>query len=236
MTHTPSARAEEDRIRRVYEARRDDGRYSWLDRGHQFIMHGAERGVLDALRRSGVHALRDATVLEVGCGTGYWLRAMVQWGASPQRLVGVDLLPDRIAEALAACPRGVRLLTGSATSLPFADGTFDLVLQSTVFTSILDRAVRQRVAAEMLRVLRPEGAILWYDFLVNNPRNRDVRGVPLRELRSLFPGCRIDVRRVTLAPPLARAVAPRSWVLASLLSAVPLLCTHYAGTIRQWPR
>jgi hypothetical protein len=33
----------------------------------------------------------------------------------------------------------------------------------------------------------PGGAVLWYDFTVDNPRNRDVRGVPLSRLRALFP-------------------------------------------------
>ena len=49
--------------------------------------------------------------------------------------------------------------------------------QATVFSSTLDRRMRQNIAREMLRVLKPEGIVLWYDYHVNNSRNPDVRGV-----------------------------------------------------------
>ena len=229
---TAALRDEEARIRRAYEQRTEDGRYSWLNRGHQLIVQGAERGILDAMRRAGIESLRDRTILEVGCGTGQWLRAMVQWGAQPSRIAGVDMLADRIVAARKLCAGDVALLVGSASALPFEDGTFDIVLQSTVFTSILDDVLRRRAASEMLRVLRPDGLILWYDFFVDNPRNPDVRAVRRSDLRALFPDCRVELRRTTLAPPLARRIAPRSWLAAAILSAVPLLCTHYSGTIR----
>lgn len=228
---TEVVRGEEARIRRAYAQRIQDGRYSWLHRGHQLIVQGAERGLLDALRRAGIDALREHAVLEVGCGTGQWLRAMVQWGARPSSICGVDMLTDRIVAARSLCARDVSLLVGSAASLPFEDGTFDIVLQSTVFTSILDDTVRRHAASEMLRVLRPGGFVLWYDFFVDNPSNPDVRAVRKRELRTLFPGCRLELRRTTLAPPLARRIAPHSWLVAAILSTVPPLCTHYVGTI-----
>jgi hypothetical protein len=34
----------------------------------------------------------------------------------------------------------------------------------------------------MVRVLKPEGLILWYYYHVNNPSNPDVRGVKCREI------------------------------------------------------
>ncbi len=145
--------------------------------------------------------------------------------------MGIDLLPERIAAARLATAAGVTFLCGSAAKLDFPDGAFDCVLQSTVFTSILDDAVRQQIAREMLRVLRPDGLILWYDFHVNNPWNPDVRRVSRREIRRLFPGCRVELRSVSLAPPLSRRIAPYSWLLCHLLSAIPFLCTHYLGFI-----
>jgi hypothetical protein len=100
-----------------------------------------------------------------------------------------------------------------------------------VFTSVLDPEMKQAMAAEMLRVLRPHGIILWYDFFWKNPANPYVRPVGKEELRQLFPGCAFDLRRVSLAPPLARLVAPRSWAASAVLSRVPALCTHYLGAI-----
>jgi len=66
---------------------------------------------------------------------------------------------------------------GDASRLPFKDGSFDIVMQFTVFTSILDREVKKAVATEMLRVLKADGIILWYDYHMNNPKNPDVKGI-----------------------------------------------------------
>jgi hypothetical protein len=52
------------------------------------------------------------------------------------------------------------------------------------------------------------------------------------EIRRLFPSRTVTLRRRSLAPPIARAIAPRSSLLCRLLGAVPLLCTHYVGSIR----
>lgn len=232
----PSARSEEQRIRAVYAGRTDTAKYSWFSSGQQLMLHGAARALLDALRRAGMSQLDKVRVLEIGCGSGHWLRELVQWGVRPDHLAGIDLIAERLGDARARCAPGVSLAAASAAVLPFADGAFDIVLQSTVLTSVLDATVRERIAAEMVRVLRPDGLVLWYDFLVDNPRNRDVRGVDRRELSRLYPGWQLDVRRVTLAPPVARFLAPRLWAVAAALSAIPFLCTHYAGTLRRMAR
>lgn len=52
-----------------------------------------------------------------------------------------------------------------------------MVLTFTVFSSILDPQMAQNVAQEIVRVLRPQGFLLWYDFRFNNPRNPHVRGM-----------------------------------------------------------
>ena len=60
----------------------------------------------------------------------------------------------------------------------------------------------------MIRVVKNEGMILWYDYHVNNPWNPDVRGVKKQEILRLFPSCQIRVQRTTLAPPLFACRAP----------------------------
>ncbi|SRR5258707_10907158 len=87
--------------------------------------------------------------------------------------------------------------------LPYADASFDLILQFLLFTSVLSEAVKGQIAKEISRVLLPGGHLLWYDFAFNNPRNPDVRGIRLSEIRRLFPGFTIEARRVTVAPPLS---------------------------------
>jgi SAM-dependent methyltransferase len=228
--------AEEDRIRAVYDARkrRAEIRKSPLPSpGDVYITQSRDALVLRILARETKSAINDLKVLEVGCGSGGWLRTFVQWGFDPEKLFGVELLVDRVQEARKLCAPLVTVKQGNASRLDFADDAFDIVLQSTVFTSILSLDLRRAVAAEMLRVTKPRGFVLWYDFHVNNPRNPDVRGIGKREIRQLFPHCDARFEPITLAPPLARRLAPFSFALCRLLEAVPLSCTHYLAVIRK---
>jgi ubiquinone/menaquinone biosynthesis C-methylase UbiE len=195
-----------------------------------FIRQTAERALVEMLTRSEVLPLEDKRILEVGCGSGQWLVDFETYGAAQDRLAGLDLLEDRLARARARLP-GADIRQGDAEHLPWDDGTFDVVLQSMMFSSILDREVRERAAAEMARVLAPTGVIVWYDFFVSSPRKPGVRGVGRREVSSLFPGFRVTWRRVTLAPPLVRVLVPRARPLASLLQGVRLLDTHAMATL-----
>jgi hypothetical protein len=86
----------------------------------------------------------------------------------------------------------------------------------------------------MARVLRPGGLVVSYDFRVARDR-RNTRPLRAAELTSLFPGYAVDVRRVTLIPPLARALAGRSWLVCELLEAIPLLRTHELVVLRKPP-
>ena len=154
-----SLQAEEARISAAYARRHgDDVRYSLFSSGHLFMMQEREREALALLSRHGFTALGAKTILEIGCGTGYWLREFIKWGARAENIVGIELIPEYVAEAKQLCPSGIKIECMSAAKLPFSDGTFDLVLQSTVFTSILDSDMKQRIASEMVRVVKKEGA------------------------------------------------------------------------------
>jgi SAM-dependent methyltransferase len=210
-----------DQIAQRY-ARRDAGdRYSLLRPEVWQMWQERQRALLRLLAtRPGLPA--DWRATEVGCGAGGNLLDLLRLGLLPAHLTGIELLPERLAAARAALPEGVRLLAGDASAADVAPASQDLVLQSTVFSSILDDALQQRVAEAMWRWLKPGGAVIWYDFTVDNPRNPDVRGVPLARVRQLFPEGRLAARRVTLAPPLARAM-PAAYPLFNL---VPWLRTH----------
>ena len=175
------------------------------------------------------HGATDLTALrltEVGCGAGGNLLELLRLGFDPAHLQGLELLSERHAQARAVLPAGTAVWLGDATQAPIAPASQDLVLQSTVFTSLLDDAFQQRLADTMWRWVKPGGAVLWYDFTLNNPRNPDVRGVPLARVRQLFPQARIDARRITLAPPLARAVCRVHPALYGVVNSVPWLRSH----------
>ena len=195
--------------------------------------------MLNMLSEHGVLPLRDKTILDVGCGSGQGLVDFESWGARRQNLAGIDLLEEsarlaRVRLGTRECAADIR--SGNAAELPWPHETFDIVSQSTVFTSILSDGLRRAIADEMVRVARPGGVILWYDFRVNNPDNQHVRRVGAREIRSLFAGCEMHLRPITLAPPVARRLVPLSWVTALMLENLRIFNTHYFGVIRLSPR
>jgi SAM-dependent methyltransferase len=225
----PAERGEEhERVRAAYARRAAEPNAWWVPHLIQ-ILQERERVTLSLLRDEGFTGLEVLRILDVGCGRGYWLRELIKWGASPALLHGIDLLEDRVREAEVLGPPGITWHSGSAAQLPFAAAQFDLVMQSTVLSSVLDPDLRAGIAAEMGRVLAPGGAVLWYDFTYDNPRNRDVTGIPRREIVRLFPAWTLHLRRVTLAPPIARRIPA---ALYPFFTFFPFLRTHYVGVLR----
>ncbi|MCZ8234479.1 MAG: class I SAM-dependent methyltransferase [Inhella sp.] len=203
-----------------------EDRYSFLQPDVWQTVQERQRALIHLLRRHARRPLAELRVAEVGCGAGGNLLELIQLGFESAHLQGLELLPERLARARERLPAAVALHGGDATVAPIEAASQDLVLAATVFSSILDDGLQSRLAASMWSWLRPGGAVLWYDFTVNNPRNPDVSGVPLSRVRALFPGATIDARRVTLAPPLARPLCRLHPLLYPVVNAVPLLRTH----------
>lgn len=131
------ARRYYDAFAETYETHRDGrGRYHDL---------------LDALEiEFAAPAVAGREVLEVGCGTGLVLRALAPLAS---RAVGVDLSPGMLARAR---ERGLEVVEGSATALPFADATFDVAVSFKTLPHVPDLA---RALSEMARVVRPGGTL-----------------------------------------------------------------------------
>ena len=96
---------EEARIREAYARRKESSFYSMADSAHRMAWAERERKLLAVLAQHGFTSLEHAKILDVGCGAGAWLRDFIRWGARLENLAGVDLLPERIAEARRLFPR-----------------------------------------------------------------------------------------------------------------------------------
>jgi SAM-dependent methyltransferase len=225
------------RIRAEYDRRsREVPGESWKVR--MFIRQLRERALLSELSRTGSFPFAARRILDVGCGTGQWLADLETWGAQRESLAGIELQPAaahraRARFATTGAPRDsgeADIREGSAAELPWPDGTFHIVLQATMLSSIVDQAMRERVASEMRRVLAPGGTIVSYDMCVGNPRNPSVRSVTKRDLAQLFDGLTIRTRRVTLALPVMRRLVGASWPAAAALERATLLNTHLLAT------
>jgi 2-polyprenyl-3-methyl-5-hydroxy-6-metoxy-1,4-benzoquinol methylase len=226
-------RAEVARIRRAYaryasdsaELKRRDPTNGCLVQ----IKTEMRARLLDALQRHRVD-LAGARILDIGCGGGELLEWFVNAGVPPANCAGVDLLPERAALARARLP-DAQIATAEASSLEFEDRSFDVVSLSMVISSVRDPDLARDICEEAMRVVRPEGAVVWYDTRQPNPFNKDVRAVRLREVRELFPDLRVELERITLLPPLARALGRRASRWYGPLSHIPFLKSRYFGLL-----
>lgn len=222
------ARDEASLLRERYARRTDlqTDRYHPLRADVNLTLQERQRATLRILRDRLRTPTADVRVLEIGCGSGSNLLELLLLGFRPANLAGVELLDARAAAARERLPSAVRIEVGDATRFAAPDGSFDIVMQSTVFSSILDDETSVALAERMWRLVAPGGGILWYDFAFDNPANRDVRGVPVAEVRRLFPSGAMTVRRVTLAPPIARRAVAIHPMLYPLLNVIPFLRSH----------
>jgi len=199
--------------------------YSMFNVAHLFAVQQRQRATLKILRKMGVNRLVDIKLLEIGCGSGRILQEFLHFGIPSRNLYGLDLLMDRLSQAHAQLPSS-RWVNADGQVIPFRSKSFDLVTQYTALSSILNPVIRQRVAAEMLRILKPGGFIIWYDFWVN-PANSQTHGIRPAEIRSMFPDCRLEFQKITLAPPLARRLVPVSWGVALFLESLRIFNSYY---------
>lgn len=236
MSGQPNPNHETDLVRQRYarrDASTDAARYSLLAPAALAEQQERVRAIARGLRRMGWTDPSALRITEVGCGSGGNLLDWIRLGATSAQLTGIELLPQRLAAAQAVLPSEVQLLLGDAAQACVAPASQDVVMQATVFSSLLDEAFQARLAQTMWQWVKPGGVVLWYDFTIDNPRNPDVRGVPVRRIRELFPQGRVSTERLTLAPPLARAVTRIHPGLYNAFNLVPLLRTHVLAWVRK---
>jgi ubiquinone/menaquinone biosynthesis C-methylase UbiE len=128
----------------AFSARYDDRRGRNDPGGYHELLDELEA---DFVERFGA----NGDVLEVGCGTGLLLDRIRQYARSA---TGIDLSPGMLDKARA---RGLDVIQGSATALPFGDDSFDVTCSFKVLAHIPEVGL---ALAEMARVTRPGGVII----------------------------------------------------------------------------
>ncbi len=185
-----------------------------------------QRALVRLIKQERLYPVSDKKVLEIGCGSGGNLLDLLRLGFLPENLVGNELLEERSEMARHLLPTATKILCGDASKLTLPHESFDVVFQSTVFTSILDDDFQKKLADVMWSLVKPGGGVIWYDFTFNNPANPDVKGIPVKKIRRLFPQGRIKTWRLTLAPPISRRVTRIHPNLYTVFNSLIFLRTH----------
>lgn len=204
-------------------------KYSLDNRGNRFNFERLRSRINDQLHTY-FGDLNKVRMLDLGAGELFWTEEIMSMGISPENCIGSDLLFWRLAKGQKK-GRKVDAVASSAAALPFHSNSFDLISQLTMMTSVPDSAVREKIVLETMRVLRPGGYILWYDFRFNNPFNRHTRAIKKLEIEKLFDGMAMDCETITLLPQLARKLCGPLSLLLNSLHALPILRTHYLAMI-----
>lgn len=176
----------------------------------------------------GLTPLCNRRLFDAGCANGKWLEICYQrWGGRAIHCFGNDQREIPWKKWCQIKPdTGITFIHKPTQDVDLPPRSFDIVHQSMMLSSIVDRGMRIRSAEVLWQLLRPGGILISYDFWLN-PLNPDTVGITRRELRSLFPQSReVYSRSITLAPPLGRKLTflGESTVLA--LEKLRIMNTH----------
>ena len=146
--------------------------------------------------------ISEIRALDVGCGVGRSTRALLEFGLSPENLVGIDLRASAISRASYVNPAIDFRVVEGLNDWP-AIGSFDLCMQCTVFGSIRGLESRLALAEMMEKAVRNNGYIFWWDSILANR----FAGGDLIDPRSLFRNCKVvNYWLLSLRPSLGDAV------------------------------
>ncbi|MEZ5358025.1 MAG: class I SAM-dependent methyltransferase [Candidatus Zixiibacteriota bacterium] len=221
---------EQKRIDAVFKGRAGlEEKYAIGNAGNAFnlrMLTGQLKAFLDRLRTP----LESLKLLDTGAGQLFWPELFIQFGLKRKHCFGTDLLHWRLAKGHAD-GRDVSAVTADAATMPFADNQFDIVTQFTLLTSVLDPEIKKNIASEMMRVLKPGGHILWYDFRYDNPANENTKAIGKAEIVKLFRPLKAEFQTITLLPPLARKIPRSMSPILTMLYLFPILRSHYLAII-----
>lgn len=208
-------------------------RYDPLDPAVNRPRQEFERALIRWIRGAGLAPVENLDVVEFGCGSGGILQTLIRFGFRPERLVGNELQESLAEEARHKLPAATRILSGDALDLDLEAASFDVAVQSVVFSSILDEEFRRNLARKMWGLVKCGGGVLWYDMIYNNPANPDVRGIGMREVRQYFPDAEVSAWRITLAPPICRVVTRVHPALYDWFNSLYFVRTHLLCWLRK---
>ncbi|HDT6579392.1 TPA: class I SAM-dependent methyltransferase [Bacillus cereus] len=169
-----------------------------------FSFHGQldEEKLVKTLATYGYEDFEQISILDIGCRDGRWLRQFQDWGAFPERLVGIDFYHPIINQAKKKSVPGIQFIKAYPDEIQFEDQKFDVVLVFGVLMHVLDESLRKKIGWELLRVLSNDGIIITSNLTKDAMTKLEPYyaftsiGLESEELIDLFPDCLIHFERL----------------------------------------
>lgn len=216
-----------DDLSKIYhdyaDKNRATGMWSTDNPGYRFIIEERDRFLREFLSAHDLLRGSDRVALDLGCGSSTLLPDSLEFGTR----LGIDLLFELLGGARdSGTLDGVACADGAA--MPFPDSSFDVVVISTVLSSVPTAEARRLIGKETTRVLKPGGSVVWYDMRVPNPSNKNITGINRKEIERIFPGLNKDLRTATLIPQVARRLGDHPRIYR-FLSGLTVTRSHLIG-------
>ena len=187
-----------------------------------FQIFAFDRANIRALQRMQLDR-ESARILDVGCGDGAGLVQFLRLGFRQEQMSGIDIDAGRIERARKTLP-AAEFKCESADAMSYANGVFDIVLESTMFVLLPSEEMARGIAKEMVRVTRPGGYLMLIDWRYSKPGSDVYKAMSKKRVSELFDvgGATALVAREkgALVPPIGRALskyAPSLYFLAQAL-------------------
>jgi|GEM_PF-2801708 SAM-dependent methyltransferase len=221
-----------EQIKEHYEKRKTESFKIWDKKTYIFSQYASfyrEMLYYNILKKN-FNDFDNLKLLEIGAGSGYNLYFFKKIGFCSNNIFANELLEDRLKLLRDNFPE-IKIFEGDALLIDDNyNETFDIVFQSTVFSSITDLSFRIKLAEKIWNLLKYDGIILWYDFFISNPKNVYTKPITKKEVFALFPYAKyMKFYKTTLASPIARRVR----LAYPFFNIFPFLRTHYVIEIKK---
>jgi demethylmenaquinone methyltransferase/2-methoxy-6-polyprenyl-1,4-benzoquinol methylase len=146
--------------------------FNEISEGYDLFNHVTTLNIDKRWRKKAIRRAVDRTnpqeILDVACGTGDFTIAIAKAACPKSRVTGVDIAADMLARLRkkareAHVEKMIRVETGDAEALRFADATFDVVC---IAFGVRNFENREKGLREMLRVLKPDGKLVLLELSV----------------------------------------------------------------------
>nr|MBP7654579.1 class I SAM-dependent methyltransferase [Candidatus Dependentiae bacterium] len=147
------------------------------------------------LNKCRIFNFENKKIFEVGCGEGGNLPLFLKYGIFEKDYYGADVIDYRL-KIIKKKYQSSNIFSCDGRTLSLKDKKFDIVTQFFVFSSILEDDFCRRIACEMLRVLKDDGIIIWFDSYGKNNKTGITRQFDKNCIKNFFPDCSYEFRKI----------------------------------------